>query len=210
MENKIEGNAIKRLQWVRNEVAHTALKKTGHNTFSKYDYFQLQDFMPQATEAFFKAGLAPVFSITRSPGMLEGTIDETASLVIYNVDDRTDYVSFVTPTAEATNSNNPIQNLGSKQTYLRRYLYMMALDLSETDIIDASAGGPEDAAKKTQQAKPAQRKPSITPQQIEKLTGLYTPQELTTMSAKLNHKDVSEWDALEARKAIEFKEKENA
>ena len=86
---------------------------------------------------------------------------------------------------------------------------MMALDLSETDIVDASAGGPEDVSKKAQ-PKPAQRKPAITPQQIDKLTGLYTPQELTTMSAKLNHKDITEWDALEARKAIEFKEKENA
>ena len=36
--------------------------------------------------------------------------------------------------------SNPIQSAGAKNTYMKRYLYMNALELSEYDAVDASAG----------------------------------------------------------------------
>ena len=36
------------------------------------------------------------------------------------------------------NINNQLQNLGKIQTYIRRYLYMQFLDITENDVVDAS------------------------------------------------------------------------
>jgi hypothetical protein len=50
---------------------------------------------------------------------------------------------------------NPVQALGSAQTYLRRYLYMIALDICEPDTIEptteADAPAPKKAPATTEQ-----------------------------------------------------------
>jgi len=33
-----------------------------------------------------------------------------------------------------------VQNLGAVQTYIRRYLWVAALEIVESDVVDASAG----------------------------------------------------------------------
>ena len=37
------------------------------------------------------------------------------------------------------NINNQLQNLGKIQTYIRRYLYMQFLDITENDVVDAES-----------------------------------------------------------------------
>lgn len=123
------------LQEVRYELSNMELVKTGYNAFAKFKYFELRDFVKPATRLFKEKGLCPVFSFE-----LDQNGVEYAVLVITN---GVQNIVFKVPTAEATNSNNPIQNLGSKITYLRRYLYQMALDLIENDSVDAAAPAEE-------------------------------------------------------------------
>ena len=52
--------------------------------------------------------------------------------------------------------------LGSSITYMRRYLYMIALDICESDGIDANAGVPAPEA-------PAPKAPPATPEQRQEV-----------------------------------------
>ena len=63
-------------------------------------------------------------------------------------------------------SGNTPQEWGSSITYMRRYLYMMALDICESDTIDANAGKPVPAD--TAPA-PAAPKAPATPQQRQEV-----------------------------------------
>lgn len=154
-------NIYKKLQQVRCEVNKKCKKKTGHNKYAGFDYFQLEDFLPTANEEFLKVGLCPVFSIlNRKENTLKvigqpPELYETpyARLRIYD-DESNEYIDFETPVAEVKmgakeeHKRNPIQELGASHTYLKRYLYMNALELSEGDVIDATIGK-EDVKKPT-------------------------------------------------------------
>lgn len=126
-EIKIEKNLHELLQEVRYELSKVEMKKSGHNSHLNFDYFELKDFVPTATKLFYERGITPMFNISVSNGM------EYAILDLYR---KGETITFSSPTAEPSGSN-PIQSLGAKITYMRRYLYLMALDLVENDIVDA-------------------------------------------------------------------------
>lgn len=104
------------------------LKKSGKNSFAGYSYFELGDFLIPALKVFETYGLCPIVSF--SP--------ETASLEVVDVETG-ERISFYSPMADANlKGTHPIQNLGAVETYQRRYLYMIALEIVEHDAIDAS------------------------------------------------------------------------
>jgi len=118
----------KKLQEARVAMARRPLKKSGKNKFAGYDYYELGDFLPTAHDVFLSVGLCGNFSI------FEGI----ASLQIFETDTGAS-VSFQAPLVMAHNpKGQPIQDLGGTLTYYRRYLWMMALELSEGDMVDAS------------------------------------------------------------------------
>jgi hypothetical protein len=60
---------------------------------------------------------------------------------------------FASPIADASvKGTTPVQSLGAVHTYLKRYLYMNALEMIENDLLDAAAGSTkivsEDPAKR--------------------------------------------------------------
>lgn len=121
-------SVLKKLQKARFELTQTQLKKSGKNKFAGYEYFELGDFIPTVHKLFNEIGLCGAFSIT----------DEKAELRIHDVDEEK-FIAFSTPTVMADNpKGQAIQNLGSTHTYLRRYLWVMALELVESDEVDAS------------------------------------------------------------------------
>lgn len=199
-------NIYSKLTVARKRMAESPLKKTGYNGFSKYNYFQLDDFMPTATKVFADLWITPVFN-TDYHDYGNGIIPE-ATLTIINDEAPGETIVFRVPWTSANQSNNPIQNLGSTITYLRRYLMMVALDLTETDVVEATSGGPEDHSKENKAAAPKQKyeEPKITQQQVEKILGLYDPQTIETLSKKKGHANLGEWTAAEAMQAIRFKE----
>ena len=116
----------RKLQWARNELLKAKLKKTGHNAYGGWFYYELGDFIPAVHKLFDEAGLCGVV-----------TFGETATLTIYDAEDGTS-IEFSTPIvyAEAA-KGQPIQLLGSTHTYLRRYLWLMAMEIVESDTVDA-------------------------------------------------------------------------
>ena len=117
-----------KLQKARIRLQHTELKKSGHNKFAGYKYFELGDFLPAIQSIFFELKLCPVVSF--------GT--ELATLRIIDTENG-GCVTFTSPMAEAQLKGcHPIQNLGAVETYSRRYLYVTAMEIVEHDSIDSS------------------------------------------------------------------------
>lgn len=145
----MELNIYQKLAAARIEVQKKCTKKSGENKFAGFRYFTLDGFLSTATEELNKQGLTAIFNIWLKQMITEVgetnryTYVETANLLIT---DGKDQIIFETPTADANvKGANDIQNLGSKHTYLKRYLYMNALELSEGDAVDATIGKDESA-----------------------------------------------------------------
>ena len=118
----------KKLMNARCQLLLAKLEKTGKNSFQGYRYFELGDFLPAVQLIFEKVGLCGVVSY--------GT--DFATLTITDVDDQTEIV-ITSPMAEANlKGAHDIQNLGAVESYQRRYLWMTAVELAESDPIDSS------------------------------------------------------------------------
>ena len=126
----------KKLMAVRCDLLHTKLEKSGLNKFAGYRYFEMGDFMPATMDLFHKHGICGVVSYTH----------EYATLQITDVEDGT-MIVVTSPMATAQlKGAHDIQNLGAVESYQRRYLWMTALELTETDPIDSAP--PVDIPKK--------------------------------------------------------------
>jgi len=116
----------KKLMQVRVELAHLGPQRTGHNKFANYKYFELGDFIPPAMELFLKHGLCGYISYSSDEATLSITDVEDGSVIVIR-----------SPMATAAlKGNHDIQNLGAVQSYQRRYLWIAALELCETDPVE--------------------------------------------------------------------------
>lgn len=147
-EIKQEKSIFEILAVIRNEITNNSkVTMSGHNDFQNFDFFQLKDIVPIATKLFNDYGMCPMFNIVN-----DGNGVEIARLDIVKGAER---ITFQVPTAEPS-GNNAIQCLGAKITYLRRYLYLIALDLVENDEVDAHDN-----------SKDVKKEPKATPNQVK-------------------------------------------
>lgn len=120
-------SVYKKLNDARREFHKTALKKTGRNEFSKYDYFTLGDIVQPALAAFQNAGLCAVVAFDK----------EIATMTIVDVDKPEDRIVITSPMGSAALKGcHEVQNIGAVETYQRRYLWLAALDAVEGDVIE--------------------------------------------------------------------------
>lgn len=151
-------SVAKKLSKARAILAGKALKKSGVNRQRYQDkhtgewkemgfsYFELSDFLPETLKIFDEVGLCGVFKI--NPNHTEEiplgdtnavqriTYPETAELTIINSDNSNECIVFTQPTAQV-DMRTAIQSLGAKKTYLRRYLWMDAMEIAENDLMDS-------------------------------------------------------------------------
>jgi len=124
----------KKLMDARILLQQAPLKKSGHNKFAGYQYFELGDFLPTINSIFFKVGLCGVVSFDK----------KLATLTITDTDDNSE-IKLTSPMADANLKGcHPIQNLGAVETYTRRYLWVSAMEIVEHDALDSSAPLKED------------------------------------------------------------------
>lgn len=106
------------------------LKKSGKNEYAKYTYFELADFLPQALKIFAENNLCATITFTNNECMMR----------VVDIEDGS-HCFFESPIADAqTKGSLPIQALGSTHTYMRRYMWLLALEIVEHDGIEAVAG----------------------------------------------------------------------
>jgi len=113
------------------EVFHaTKLEKTGFNKFAGYKYFELGDFIIPALAVFKQFGLCAYISFE----------SDLATMTIVDIDDM-NVIRLTSPMSTAALKGcHEVQNLGAVQTYLRRYLWVAALEIVEHDALDATTG----------------------------------------------------------------------
>ena len=127
-------NIYEKIQFCRVELQNKGLKKSGENKFAKFNYFELGDFIPTINELFNEVKLFSMFNIK----------DEVATLTIIDSEDTEKQLVFESPIASADLKGcTPIQSLGGIHTYMRRYLYLNALEIAENDLLDAETGKQE-------------------------------------------------------------------
>lgn len=132
-------NVYQKLMTARSKFLEAGVQKSGKNMKLKYKYFELDDIVPIATPIFQELHLIAITSFT----------DTVASLTVVNCDSPEQSITFTSPMKEIEpiissttggEVTNAIQRLGSVETYQRRYLYMIALDVVESDEMEATTG----------------------------------------------------------------------
>lgn len=154
-------NIYQKLLKARAMFLEADVKKTGKNMHLSFKYFELEDIVPTATRIFGEVGIVPLVNFTA----------DTATMTMVNTDNPEETVTFVSPFNQIApivsntgkQATNEMMALGSSITYMRRYLYMIALDICESDGIDANAGVPAPAAA------PAPKAPPATPEQRQEV-----------------------------------------
>ena len=141
MENKI--NIYQKMQAIKEELLEMNLKKSGLNKFANFSYYELSDFLPQIIKLCNKYNLFTQINFNK----------ENGTLTIVNAENTDETISYITPTEELELKGcNKIQALGGIQTYLRRYLYMNAFDITENDLFDNIIGKNTSSNKSTSPA----------------------------------------------------------
>ena len=132
-------NVYQKLQAARLKFLQAGVKKTGKNMHLEFTYFELADIVPVAEAIFSEVGLLGITSFYSEEGCMH----------IFNVDDPEEKpIGISAPFAKiqpiVSNSGkqatNEMQALGSSITYMRRYLWQLALDIIEADSIDSMVG----------------------------------------------------------------------
>ena len=156
-------NVRQKLAKARLYFLNQKVQKSGKNMHLEFKYFELEDIVPPALRIFARVGLTTSIQFT----------NEMAMMNVYNVDNLEEApLVFVVPYREVKpiisnqgkEVTNPMQALGSSITYLRRYLWMAVLDITEPDDVDATLGSddntdePNEFAEEAAAAAPATKK----------------------------------------------------
>jgi hypothetical protein len=129
-QSKRNMSVYAKLADARRMMRSRTLKKSGHNKFAGYNYFELGDFLHPALEIFDELGLISIVSFTK----------EQAELCIVDTVGGGEIVFTCPFGSAALKGCHEVQNMGACQTYNRRYLYTLALELLEHDALDSTTG----------------------------------------------------------------------
>lgn len=125
-------NIFQKLAEARLDFLKEHVQKSGTNDHGEYDYFELKDIVPVGTEILNKHKL--LYVTTFPDGVPTGHLYdmESTDMIIFNGDK----VEGEITTLSGKKIMTAIQSEGAKQTYHRRYLWMLLLDVVEQDEID--------------------------------------------------------------------------
>ena len=152
-------NVYQKLLIARAKFLESSVEKTGKNMHLSFKYFELDDIVPKAIRIFSEVGLIPLTNFTV----------DTVTMDVVDTDDPSGVITFSAPFNQITpivsnagkQATNEMQALGASITYMRRYMYMIALDVCESDSIDPNIGSgdtaPTPTTEKKAPATPAQR-----------------------------------------------------
>ena len=142
-------NVYQKLIKARAQFLNDGVEKSGKNMNIGFKYFELTDIVPSVTKIFEEIGLISIVNFS----------NDTAIMTVINCDNPDEAVGFSAPFNQIapiiSNAGKAVsyemQALGSSITYMRRYLYMIAMDIVENDEIepqiknDAPAAAPKSA-----------------------------------------------------------------
>lgn len=138
-------NLYQKINVVRKEFKNSDIKKSGENSFQNFKYFELSDIVPAAIELCNKYNLythidigTPIYPDFAT--MYVKDIDEPSNQVLYRLK--------LPSINEDGAFNSKIQDTGKMETYVRRYLYMLFLDIAIPDEVDGVDNRPKKSKSK--------------------------------------------------------------
>jgi hypothetical protein len=178
-ETPVPMNIYRKLLEARAKFLEADVQKTGKNMHLSFKYFELDDIVPPATRIFKELGLFHVVNFT----------SDTATMTFINADNAEETIVFSAPfnqiapivSNSGKQATNEMQALGSSITYMRRYLYMLALDICESDGIDASLGNGDSG----ETPAPAPKAPPATPAERDEVKKGLTNSEGTASALQI-------------------------
>lgn len=178
---------VSKLIEARIRFMNSNVKKTGKNMYMKYKYFTLDDIVPVANRIFSELGMMVHITF---PADEIGRVNAQATVIDAVTDEK---ILFAVPMPELGKMEQltPVQELGANITYIRRYLYMLVLDITEVDITDegiadkpeANAQPVQEAPKKT--APPTPEKREEIAKEITAKDGAATPLQVKRLKKAL-------------------------
>lgn len=120
----------KKLMEARVRLQNMKLVKSGHNKFAGYKYFELGDFIPEIQTIFAELGLSGIVSYG----------SDMATLTIHDTETEKEIMITSPMSSAALKGCHEVQNLGAVETYIRRYLWVTAMEIVEHDALDATLG----------------------------------------------------------------------
>ena len=122
-------NIYQKLNAARDKFHSQEIRKSGLNKFAGYKYFELGDFIIPALKIFSEIGITSVIRFENEHGTME----------LINTSEPSERILFSSPMSEASLKGcHPVQNLGAVETYIRRYLWVCALEIVEHDALDSA------------------------------------------------------------------------
>ncbi len=156
MTNNI--NVKWKLQLCKQELQQQNIKKSGNNTFNHYKYYELDDILPPITSILIKHKLCSTYTVK----------DNKMYLEIADVENQ-EIITFTTRLKEYPQQDNGKKDYGAYmkiqqglQTYARRALWLLALDIVEPNEIEATPATEAETENKKQVKKPSKTKPKNT------------------------------------------------
>lgn len=133
-----------KLALIRCALLKADIKKTGQNEYSHFTYYELSDFLPKITEIAYNYKVFCFYHLDEGKACLD----------IINLDNLDDRVLFSIPLADVViKGASGIQNVGGLTTYTRRYLYMIAFEISEHDEFDPNTNNSSSISGETEEQK---------------------------------------------------------
>ena len=124
-------NLYQKVAKIKGEMSSMKFSKTGRNSFTKFNYFQLDDFEPTLEKLCSQYGVVTYFMFAL----------DVARMVVVDADDPTQKIEVDSPVdVSFGKTSTKMQDIGSMQTYARRYLFMSFFGITESDFLDEVAG----------------------------------------------------------------------
>ena len=180
---------FKKIADVQIELQSVEFKKSGHNKFGNFKYFELDDIMPCIQRKCYDHDLMMQFLFN----------DKKATLMIVDVTNGERFCNEI-PMPEVKELNkkmNVVQSLGAYITYLKRYLLLNTFCICEQSVIDSDAmssmNNPKAAS--SNHVKPQKnhipRKPNAAPERkVFDEHGFMTASQFKSRMAKPNDDDM--------------------
>ena len=186
MKQQTEINEVlHKLQKAKVELKKYPLKKSGYNKFNNYKYYELDDILPAIMEVLLNNKLSSYCYPKRNKMYIE----------IHDYESK-QYITFSTKLKEFPTETNKKKDYGAYmktqqglQTYARRALWLIIMDISEPNDIDATpepTSNPKKPTIKTNNSNPPKSKTEpITEEQIKEILDA-TYEKLTAAEKEFN------------------------
>lgn len=122
-------NVFEKLNLARIQFQQANKKMSGWNDYSKYNYYELSDILPEVNMICNNIKAVCIVRYEKDMAFLDFVDCEKPD----------DKITFTSPMSEANLKGcHAVQNLGAVETYVKRYLYQACFEIVENDALDGT------------------------------------------------------------------------